>query len=148
MFGVCRFDREFDRSAGPITDSFQSFDPVYVLRHATGILTLLHWRVAASQEAYEDNFAVSVTGTDRNRFAVRGKGNGSGDQARGSGYGLEHLIAMRTHQLVLAIDDDLRGINLLLSELRGVVIRFLARNPGVEAGEVSERARMVVPAGI
>jgi hypothetical protein len=27
-------------------------------------------------------------------------------------------------------------------------IRFLARNPSVEAGEVSERARRVVPAGI
>jgi hypothetical protein len=25
------------------------------------------------------------------------------------------------------------------------VVRFLARNPGVEAGEVSERARRVVP---
>jgi hypothetical protein len=28
------------------------------------------------------------------------------------------------------------------------IIRFLARNPGVEAGEVSERAHRVVAAGI
>ena len=73
-------------------------------------------------------------------------------EVSGSGFEIEYYPWIGNVRAAALIPSNWRGAGLAFTECRfderSPVIRFLARNPGVEAGEVSERARMVVPAGI